>query len=439
MLKKTIMKSALKLSTIILLWVGTLSITQSCKKETLSPPVLLTVVASSVTQSSAISGGVISDDGGAEVTARGVCWSTSQNPTTSSSKTADGRGTGYFSSVVAGLAANTTYYIRAYAINSEGTNYGDQLDFTTSFQSSGIQKSNFPGGERSGAVSFAIGTKVYLGLGWLGFNSGNIGVRDFWEWDQATNIWTKKADYPGNSVSGAVGFSIGAKGYIGTGSGLTGNVTNEFWEYDPATNTWTEKASLPVSAARALASGFSIGTKGYIGAGMFNSDWDYYSYLRDLWEWDQTTNIWTRKADIGGFGRYAAVGFSIGTKGYIGTGDTENGTRSKDFWEWDQATNIWTRKADMEGLGRSLAVGFSIGTKGYIGTGDVFDGINGLSARDIWEWDQVTNIWTRKADLEGDGRNSAIGFSIGDKGYIGTGFNLVLENSLQDFWEYDPK
>ena len=217
----TIMKRTLKNTAIILLWVGTLGITQSCKKETFSPPVILTVIASEVTQSTAKSGGVISDDGGIDVAARGVCWSTSQNPTTSSDKTSDGGGSGLFSSVITGLTANTTYYIRAYAINSEGTSYGDQLEFTTSVQTTGIKKANFPGGERSGAISFAIGTKVYLGLGWSGFNNGNVGMRDFWEWDQTTNLWTKKADYPGNSVGGAVGFSIGSKGYIGTGYTIT--------------------------------------------------------------------------------------------------------------------------------------------------------------------------------------------------------------------------
>ncbi len=74
--------------------------------------------------------------------------------------------------------------------------------------------------------------------------------------------------------------------------------------------------------------------------------------------------------------RSSAVGFSIGTKGYIGTGIRGGGDgwegnyyHLKDFWEWDQATNVWTRKADLEGSGRSNAVGFSIGTKGYIGTG----------------------------------------------------------------------
>ncbi len=90
-----------------------------------------TAVVSDITATSALCGGYVSDDGGATVTARGVCWSTSQNPTVSDSHTTDGTGTGSFTSNITGLTANTTYYVRAYATNSEGTTYGYPLSFKT--------------------------------------------------------------------------------------------------------------------------------------------------------------------------------------------------------------------------------------------------------------------------------------------------------------------
>ena len=95
-------------------------------------PFLTTTVASSITQTTAISGGLIASDGGTVVTALGVCWSTSANPTTADSKTNDGAGLGSFSSSITGLAANTTYYLKAYALNSVGTSYGNEVTFTTS-------------------------------------------------------------------------------------------------------------------------------------------------------------------------------------------------------------------------------------------------------------------------------------------------------------------
>ena len=104
----------------------------NCKKETIkiAPSVTVSAV-TDITATSASSGGQVTADGGATVTARGVCWSTTQNPITSNSKTTDGSGTGNFSSALTGLSQGTTYYFKAYAINSVGTGYSDQSTFTT--------------------------------------------------------------------------------------------------------------------------------------------------------------------------------------------------------------------------------------------------------------------------------------------------------------------
>ena len=96
-----------------------------------SLPTVTTTTASSIAATTATAGGNVTADGDATVTTRGVCWSTSENPTTSSSKATSGSGTGSFSCSVADLSANTTYYLRAFATNSVGTSYGDQVSFTT--------------------------------------------------------------------------------------------------------------------------------------------------------------------------------------------------------------------------------------------------------------------------------------------------------------------
>ena len=77
------------------------------------------------------------ETGGAEVTARGVCWSTSENPTITDCHTTDGSGTGSYTSNMTGLSARTVYYVRAYATNSEGTSYGSRKSFTTNGQING--------------------------------------------------------------------------------------------------------------------------------------------------------------------------------------------------------------------------------------------------------------------------------------------------------------
>ena len=94
-------------------------------------PTLTTTAVSDIDKNTATGGGNVTADGGATVTTRGICWSTSQNPTVSGSHTTDGTGTGSFTSAMTGLTANTTYYVRAYATNSAGTAYGEEVSFTT--------------------------------------------------------------------------------------------------------------------------------------------------------------------------------------------------------------------------------------------------------------------------------------------------------------------
>jgi hypothetical protein len=93
-------------------------------------PVVTTTNVATLAARTAVSGGTILSDGGATVT-RGVCWSTTANPTISNSKTSDGTGVGIYTSNITGLLPNTTYHIRAYATNSVGTAYGSDLTFTT--------------------------------------------------------------------------------------------------------------------------------------------------------------------------------------------------------------------------------------------------------------------------------------------------------------------
>jgi hypothetical protein len=95
-------------------------------------PSLTTRELLNITNTTATGGGSITNDGGSSITAKGICWGTSPNPTISDSKTTDGTGTTTFTSFITGLSASVTYYVRAYATNSTGTGYGNQQTFTTS-------------------------------------------------------------------------------------------------------------------------------------------------------------------------------------------------------------------------------------------------------------------------------------------------------------------
>lgn len=94
-------------------------------------PILTTSEMSKIGGTSATGGGNVTNNGGADVTARGICYGKSHNPTISDSKTNNGKGTGEFVSTIISLEGVTTYYVRAYATNSAGTGYGPEVTFTT--------------------------------------------------------------------------------------------------------------------------------------------------------------------------------------------------------------------------------------------------------------------------------------------------------------------
>jgi uncharacterized protein (TIGR02145 family) len=144
------MKFYLRILFIVLFFASFASIMESCKKTNL--PTIITDNVSGITPTSAVSGGNVTNNGGEEVTARGVCLSTNPNPTTADKITTDGSGNGSFISNITGLSDGTTYYIRAYATNSGGTSYGEEFSFITSMADIG--------GNVYGTVQ--MGTQVWM-------------------------------------------------------------------------------------------------------------------------------------------------------------------------------------------------------------------------------------------------------------------------------------
>jgi len=95
-------------------------------------PVVTTANITQITKTTAKSGGEVTGEGSAPVTAKGICWATTQNPTISKSHSVNGNGLGEFQSDLSNLQPGTTYYVRAYATNAGGTSYGVEKTFTTS-------------------------------------------------------------------------------------------------------------------------------------------------------------------------------------------------------------------------------------------------------------------------------------------------------------------
>ena len=168
-------------------------------------PVVTTSSMTNITYASATAGGNITSDGGATITERGVVYAITQNPTTSHTKVKSGAGTGSFTCNLTGLQANTTYYVRAYAINRKGTAYGKQVSFTTS------------NGMENGYEYVNMGLSVKWATCNVGANSsedygdyfawGETSTKKAFEWSTykwCNGSYTSLIKYNNNSVFGTV-------------------------------------------------------------------------------------------------------------------------------------------------------------------------------------------------------------------------------------------
>lgn len=167
---------------------------------TVVSPTVVTSNIAEITAESAVGGGEVTSDGGGDVSARGVCWSTSPNPTLSDSFTTDGTGIGSFVSNLTGLSNNTTYHVRAYATNEAGTAYGLDKTFTT-LDGGG---SDVPTGAINGLFTINDnGDKVYFSQGNLQYQASTN------TWRFAENQWDFVGSsevyfwHPGGNVSGS--------------------------------------------------------------------------------------------------------------------------------------------------------------------------------------------------------------------------------------------
>ena len=135
------LKNQLMKKQLMFLWIALTAMWLSCSKNdsnsknpnnpTVILPVVTTALISNVTDKSAIGGGSVTNDGGATITSRGICWNTSGTPTTADPKMTSGSGTGTFNVSISGLNPSTLYYVRSFATNSKGTAYGIERSFTT--------------------------------------------------------------------------------------------------------------------------------------------------------------------------------------------------------------------------------------------------------------------------------------------------------------------
>ncbi|SHG76769.1 Kelch repeat-containing protein [Flagellimonas flava] len=239
------------------------------------------------------------------------------------------------------------------------------------------QMADFIGTERTDPFSFVIDGHLYIGAGDDGVSTE--GPNDFYRFDPNTNTWTQLDDFPGNPNQMrevAATFTINGKGYVyGGRQGIPNTpIYNDLWEYDPKLDTWKEKNGFE-TAGRTGAVGFSLNSKGYIGLG-YKVD----LLLNDLWEYNPIDDTWIEKTSLPeGMERYGARSFTIDNKAYVGMGNHKT-----DFWEFNPEGNgTWKKKSDFPDEARFWPFAAQVNGKAYIGFGRD-DSLSYL--KDIWEY-----------------------------------------------------
>lgn len=292
---------------------------------------------------------------------------------------------------------------------------------------------------------------VFFSIGSKGFTI-NQQTNEVYRYDAATNLVTKMSNFTGpRRLSSATGFSIGNKGYYGLGLGQKsikeGAQTEweyvyriDFWEYDMATDTWTRKADLPIpanpnqyepkQASFFGAFGIEIGNKGYVGSGRDIN----FSIRKYLFEYNPLTDSWADKT-----GNYApgfsqiVMAFSIGDTGYIADSTT--------MWEYSpSAANPWKPLNAVPQTLKQPVTALGAATKGY-----VYGSINSLNnlkpelKNDFWEFTPNTGrgTWKKLAEFGGKPRAASPAFILNNNVYIGFGSDLSA-SVLTDMWEYTP-
>ena len=277
-------------------------------------------------------------------------------------------------------------------------------------------------------ISFSIGGKLYVGGGYW---NGTV-LNTFYEYNPATNLWTKKGNLPLGLYSAAC-FVINGKGYVACG-GQQGGFSSSVYLYDPAIDTWTAKNNFS-GTARYNTVGFSLNGKGYMYAGFTGGS----NVNKEMWEYDTINDTWTQKANSPGQPRNSPVALTISGQAYVGLGsDVHGNTFYSDFYRFDPVANSYTTLQSSP-VGRNGAAHFVIDSIGYIGLGLIDSmGIN-TTAQDFTTYTPSTNLWSQVNSFGGVQRSWVFSETIGSVPYIGGGSSVLTQGHYyHDMWSLSP-
>ncbi len=337
------------------------------------------------------------------------------------------------------------------------------------------RKSDLDGPVRTRTASFVIGNYAYVCGGYRSAvknasNDYSTCVHDVWRYDMDNDYWMKCASMPAEAErrNGAVGFSIGSKGYVTTGYDSDNfEYLKDTWEFDPNATTTVEEEDGTTTTligawtrvddfkgdARSGALAFSIGDYGYVGTGR-NDDGQY----KDFWRFNPNAasgSQWEEVYGFGGYKRDGSLAFVINNVAYICCGYGDSGGLTDDLWKFDptkatETTGGWEKLRDIydsdsdedydddyTDIMRSNAAAFVIDGRAYIVTGQI---ASGSYRTNYWIYDPSNDLWYGEdlTPFEGTSRINAVGFSNQNqtRGFVATG--ETSSSRLDDVWELKP-
>ena len=292
-----------------------------------------------------------------------------------------------------------------------------------------VEVPNVPLDMRSGAASFIIEGTIFIGLG---FNSSNEPLNDWWSYAIDTNIWTKLDNFPGGGRTYVTPFSIGPKGYLCMGYTESPENLNielkELWEYDSQTNIWSQKADF-TGIFRNETIAFVAEGKAYVGTGSNNG----ITTLSDFYQYDPTLDLWSPDTDVIGDPTYGFGSFSLKGKGHLFGGTINGNERTNQHYVYNPSNASWTELSPAPGEPRLEGTGFVIQDIGYYGLGSITNNSPGF---DLWKYDDQEDTWTEVSNFPGLPRFAPVAGSNNDLGYYGFGTSA---KEFNDFYLYYPE
>ncbi len=292
-----------------------------------------------------------------------------------------------------------------------------------------LKKADFAGLKREGAIAFSIGDFGYIGTG---VDTAEIVLKDLWKYDPTTDSYTQMSDLPAVGRTNAFAFTLNNKGYVGGGvdnnEAQLGQKLNDFWEYSPTTNSWISKGIVPIASGLGCyySTTFVADNQGYVCGGKVGAS----QYTSELWVYKPLTNTWLQRMSFPGGLRYNMTSFSVNNRVFTGLGTDQNNYR-KDWYEYIPATNSWVQKDDFIGGQRGGASGFATFGNGYICLGT-----NGGLKGDLYQFNPISENWSIKSPFGGSERKQAISFTIGNRVFVGTGSGVSGKRA--SMYEYFP-